>query len=408
MSVGRAGNRQSSIYLGRDGHWHGRVTVGRKDDGSEDRRHVMSRSKATVVAKVRALERLRDEARVPKAGRAWTVERWLLHWLEEIARPNIRDSSYQAYRTTVTRHLLPAIGNLRLDRLEPEHLESVYRRMGDAGAKPATVHQVHRTLRTALGEAERRSHLGRNPAQLVRPPRIQPDPVEPFSVEEVQRLLVAAQERRNGARWAIALALGLRQGEALALRWDDIDLEAKSLRVRATRLRPVYEHGCDGHCGKTAGYCPQRRQTNGVVGATKSAAGNRVIGLPDPLVTLLKDHRRQQVEERLRAGSIWEEGGWVFTTLVGRPIAPNSDYHEWRALLERAGVRHARLHDARHTAATVLLVLGVPERTVMSIMGWSSTSMAARYQHVTDPIRREVADRVGSLLFGKTGLNSGA
>jgi integrase len=399
--MSRAGNRQSSIYLGKDGHWHGRVTVGRKDDGSLDRRHVMSKSKAKVVAKVRALEKLRDEARVPKAGRSWTVEKWLVHWLEEIARPNIRDSSYQAYRTAVTKHLLPIIGRLRLDRLAPEHIEAVYRRMAEAGAKPATIHQAHRTLRTALGEAERRGHLGRNPAQLVRPPRIQPELVEPFSVEEVQRLLEAAHERRNGARWAIALALGLRQGEALALRWEDVDLEAKSLRVRATRLRPVYEHGCNGACGKTAGYCPQRRQSNGIVGATKSAAGNRVVGLPDELAVLLKDHRRQQLEERIRAGSLWQEDGWVFTTLLGRPIAPNSDYHEWRALLESAGVRHARLHDARHTAATVLLVLGVPERTVMSIMGWSSTSMAARYQHVTDPIRREVANRVGGLLFGE-------
>jgi integrase len=398
--MGRTGNRQSSVYLGKDGHWHGRVTVGRKDDGSLDRRHVMSKSKGTVVAKVRALERLRDEARVPKAGRAWTVEKWLLHWLEEIARPNIRDSSYQAYRTAITKHLLPVIGSLRLDRLEPEQIEAVHRRMAEAGARPATVHQVHRTLRTALGEAERRAHLGRNPAQPVRPPRIQPEPVEPFTVEEVQRLLAAAQERRNAARWAIALALGLRQGEALALRWEDIDLEAKALRVRATRLRPVYEHGCDGDCEMAAGYCPRRRQTNGIVGATKSAAGNRVVGLPVELVALLKDHRRKQLEERIRAGSLWQEGGWVFTTLIGRPIAPNSDYHEWRALLESAGVRHARLHDARHTAATVLLVLGVPERTVMSIMGWSSTSMAARYQHVTDPIRREVASRVGGLLFG--------
>lgn len=403
--MSRAGNRQSSIYLGRDGHWHGRGTVGRKDDGSEGRRHVMSKSKATVVAKVRALERLRDEARVPKAGRAWTVEKWLLHWLEEIARPNIRDSSYQAYRTAITKHLLPVIGNLRLDRLEPEHIETVHRRMTDAGARPATVHQVHRTLRTALGKAERRAHLGRNPAKLVRPPRLQSEPVEPLTLEEVQRLLAAAQERRNGARWAIALALGLRQSEALALRWEDVDLEANSLRVRATRLRPVYEHGGDGKCRKTPGYCPRRRQTNGVVGATKSAAGNRVVGLPDALVALLEDHRRQQLEERIRAGSLWQEGGCVFTTLLGRPIAPNSDYHEWRALLESAGVRHARLHDARHTAATVLLVLGVPERTVMSIMGWSSTSMAARYQRVTDPIRREVANRVGGLLFGETGLD---
>jgi integrase len=405
--VARAGNRQSSIYLGKDGHWHGRVTVGRKEDGSLDRRHVMSKSKGTVVAKVRALEKLRDQARVPRAGRAWTLEKWLLHWLEEIARPSIRDSSYQAYRTAISKHLLPVIGSLRLDRIEPEHIEAVYRRMTDAGARPATVHQVHRTLRTALGEAERRGHLGRNPALLVRPPRIQPEPVEPFSVEEIRRLLAASQERRNGARWAIALALGLRQGEALALRWEDVDLEARTLRVRATRLRPVYEHGCDGGCGKAAGYCPQRKQINGIVGSTKSAAGNRIVGLPDELIVLLKDHRRQQLEERFRAGSLWQEGGGVFTTLLGRPIAPNSDYHEWRALLERAGVRRARLHDARHTATTVLLVLGVPERTVMSIMGWSSTSMAARYQHVTDPIRREVANRVGNLLFGPTGRGNG-
>jgi integrase len=286
--VARAGNRQSSIYLGKDGHWHGRISVGRKEDGSIDRRHVMSKSKGTVVAKVRALEKLRDEARVPKAGRAWTVEKWLSHWLEEIARPNIRDSSYQAYRTAITKHLLPIIGSLRLDRLEPEHIESAYRRMTEAGARPATVHQVHRTLRTALGEAERRAHLGRNPAQLVRPPRIQAEPGEPFTINGVQRVLEAAQERRNSARWAIALALGLRQGEVLALRWGDIDLEAKALRVRATRLRPVYEHGCDGDCGKTAGYRPQRRQTSGIVGTTKSAAGNRVVGLPDELVALLR------------------------------------------------------------------------------------------------------------------------
>ena len=189
----------------------------------------------------------------------------------------------------------------------------------------------------------------------------------------MQRVLAAARDSRNGARWAIALALGLRQGEALALRWDDIDLKAKTLRVRATRLRPVYEHGCDGTCGKTAGYCPDRRQRNGPTGATKSSAGNRIVGLPDELVALLESHRRAQIAERLSAGSLWEEGGWVFASRLGRPIIPNTDYLEWKALLQRAGVRHARLHDARHTAATVLLVLGVPERTVMSIMGWSSS-----------------------------------
>ena len=212
--------------------------------------------------------------------------------------------------------------------------------------------------------------------------------------------------RRNGARWAIALALGLRQGEALALRWDDIDLKAKTLRVRATRLRPVYEHGCDGTCGKTAGYCPDRRQRNG---PREPPSRRLATGSSACPTNSLRSSRRTVAEPDRRtypAGSLWEEGGWVFATRLGRPIIPNTDYLEWEALLQRAGVRHARLHDARHTAATVLLVLGVPERTVMSIMGWSSTSMAARYQHVTDPIRREVANRVGGLLFGESGLTN--
>ena len=118
-------------------------------------------------------------------------------------------------KTAVVKHLVPVIGGQRLDRLEPEHLETVYRRMFDAGAKPATAHQVHRTVSTALGEAQRRGHVARNAAQLARPPRIQTELVDPFTVEEVQRVLAAARATRNGARWAIALALGLRQGESL-------------------------------------------------------------------------------------------------------------------------------------------------------------------------------------------------
>lgn len=216
-----------------------------------------------------------------------------------------------------------------MDQLTPENIEAVYGRMIGAGAKPATAHQAHRTLRTALSEAERRGHIARNPAQLVRPPRMQPDPIEPLTLEEVQRVLAAARDSRNGARWAIALALGLRQGEALALRWDDIDLTAKTLHVRATRLRPVYEHGCSGTCGKAAGYCPKRLQRNGPTGVTKSSAGNRMVGMPDELVALMESHRRAQLSERLAAGSLWEEGGWLFATRLGRPINPNSDYREW-------------------------------------------------------------------------------
>lgn len=227
----------------------------------------------------------------------------------------------------------------------------------------------------------------------------------PFSLDEVRAILTAAEDEPNGARWAVALALGLRQGEVLGLRWDDVDLVRKSLHVRSSRQRPVSEHGCSTPCGRFPGWCPQRRQVNPDRGATKSDAGQRIVGLPPQLVEVLAAHRVEQSAARELARQLWTEEGWVFASSTGAAINPNTDYHRWKALLRKAGVRDARLHDARHTAATVLLVLGVPERAVMGIMGWSSTSMAARYQHVTDQIRGAVAAKVGAAIWGDDDAN---
>lgn len=392
-------NRASTVYLGADGSWHGRVTVGVRDDGSPDRRHVRGKTQGIVVGKVRDLEKIRDQGRIPRPGSRWTVTQWLEHWLENVARPSLRVRSYEAYKVAVTKHLIPGIGKHRLDRLDPEHLELLYRKMLNAGSKAATVHQVHRTIRTALGEAVRRGHVARNVASLAKAPRVRTEPVEPFSLDEVRAILAASADEPNGARWAVALALGLRQGEALGLHWSDVDLDRGLLSIRRTRSRPRYRHGCSPACGRAPGRCPQRIQTNDDLGETKSDAGRRTIGLPPELVAILRRHRAEQDAQRVAARQLWEGGDWVFAEPTGHPVNPVTDYHRWKALLKRAGVRTARLHDARHTAATVLLVLGVPERTAMGIMGWSTTAMAARYQHVTDPIRATVARQVGGLLW---------
>ncbi|MEV4704650.1 tyrosine-type recombinase/integrase [Actinoplanes sp. NPDC049316] len=374
--------------------------MGVRDDGKPDRRHVERRTEADVIRAVRKLERERDSGRVRKAGSSWTVAKWLTHWVEEIAAPSVKANTAAGYRVAVNVHLIPGVGAHRLEKLTPEHIEKLTRRMEKNGSKPGTAHQAFRTLRTALNEAMRRGHLTQNPASLVKSPRLTALEVEPYSVAEVQRIFEAARERRNRARWAIALALGLRQGEALGLKWEHLDLEKQTLRVRRNRLRPKYEHGCGGKpCGKKAGYCPQRKQTNEDTDDTKSAAGRRVIGLPASIVQLLQEHRQAQDKDRRTAGQLWQEGGWVFTSPTGRPLNPNTDYHEWKKLLKDAGVRDGRLHDARHTAATVLMLLGVQERAAMDVMGWATTSMAARYQHVTDPVRADIARRVGGLIW---------
>jgi integrase len=397
----RRPNGASTVYLGADGRWHGRITVGVRDDGKPDRRHLSRTTQAEAIRAVRELERARDGGRVRKAGPVWTVQTWLEHWVENIAAPVVRENTVASYRVAVRVHLVPGLGAHRLDKLEPEHLERLYAAMLRNGSKPATAHQAHRTLRAALNAALRRGHVTHNVASIAKAPRIEETEIEPYSVEEIHRLLDAARQRRNGARWALALGLGLRQGEALGLTWSDIDLEHGILWVRRGRLRPRYEHGCeDDPCGRERpGYCPQKRNVRDETAATKSRAGRRGIGLPDALIEILREHAKRQAGEREVAGQLWREEGWVFTNELGAPLNMNTDHRAWKDLLKAAGVREGRLHDARHTAATALLLLGVPDRAVMGIMGWSNSGMAARYQHITDPVRREVARQVDGLLW---------
>ncbi|MFD5454612.1 tyrosine-type recombinase/integrase [Streptomyces olivaceus] len=399
----RQPNGRSSIYQGKDGKWHGRVTVGIRDDGRPDRRHVERKTRAEVTAAVRELEKQRDGGAVRKAGRAWTVEAWLTHWVETIAPLAVNENTMVGYGVAVRKHLIPALGAHRLDKLGPEHIERFYGRMQADGRRAGTIHQIHRTFRTALNEAVRRGHLTRNPVQLAKAPRLSEEEIEPYTVDEVKRLLRTADGRRNSARWAVALALGLRQGEALGLKWTDVDLERDVLMVRRSRRRPRYAHGCGTPCGRKPGYCPQRQRTNPETADTKSRAGRRAVGLPSQLVDLLRVHRTKQDAERAAAGDDWVDEGWLFATPTGRGTSPRTDYDDWKELLEDAKVRDGRLHDARHTAATVLLILGVSERAVMGLMGWSTTAMAVRYQHMVDSVRNDVAHRVDGLIWKPAG-----
>ncbi|MBP5938562.1 tyrosine-type recombinase/integrase [Streptomyces acidiscabies] len=404
----RRANGETSIYFGADGRWHARVPMGYKDNGEPYRRHITRPTEDELAEEVERLEKQRDQGTAQQPGKLWTVEKWLVHWVENIAKPTVSENTYDGYEVAVRVHLVPGVGKHRLDRLQPEHLESLYRRMQANGErKAATAHQAHRTARTALGEAVRRGYAAKNAASLAKPPRMEEDEneVEPYSVEEVQCLLLEANKRRNSARWVLALALGLRQGETLGLRWVDVDLSNEYLKLRRNRLRPKYAHGCPeaSPCGRKAGYCPSKTQIRRETKNTKSRAGRRAVPLPGPLVVMLRAHAEIQQRERKAAGDLWGESDYVFTKPLGGPLSPNTDYHDWKRLLDDAGVRDARLHDARHTAATVLMLLGVPDRVIDQIMGWepgTSVSMRARYLHVPDAMLKDVARKIAEAIWG--------
>lgn len=233
----------------------------------------------------------------------------------------------------------------------------------------------------ALKVAMQRGRVARNVATLVDAPTARQEEVQPLTAAEARKLLQAAAELPNGARWSVALALGLRQGEALGLLWDDVDLDAGTVTVRQALQRQA---------GKGL-----------VLVEPKSRAGRRTIKLPDQLRDALRVHRVRQAEQRLAAATVWEDRGFVFCQSNGRPIDRRRDWQDWKDLLRAAGVRDARLHDARHTAATLLLQQGVPARVVMNILGHSQIGLTlGTYSHVVPELAQEAAERMGNALWG--------
>lgn len=437
----RKPNGRSSIYFSeRDGKWHGYVVMGLKDDGSIDRRHREGKSETEVTRKVRALEAKRDAGKTDKPGRAPTVEAWMTTYLDDIAARDLAPNTLQSYWSDTRNWIIPHLGKHRLDRLQPEHLDKLYTRMLAAGKKPSHVLKVHRILSRALEIAVRREKVGRNVAKLIDAPGVDEMEIEPLTQAEARRVLAAAEQRRNGARWTVGLALGLRQGESIGLRWKYVDLDGGTVRVWWQLSRLKWRHGCEDvkactegkhrracpkkcpkaartagrpHkcipaddkrlcpkiCDRHASTCPQRTG-GGLVFRKPKGKSKRTIPLPPELIPILKAHRTRQKAERLKAGSVWEDHDLVFAQENGRPIDPRDDWDNWKALLKAAGVRDARVHDGRHTAGTLLIEQGVHVRTVQEILGHSDIRLVQRYTHVASPMAQDGMQRMGQALWG--------
>jgi site-specific recombinase XerD len=444
----RRPNRRSSIYLGKDGLWHGWVTVGLKSDGSPDRRHRKGKTEAEVTRKVRELERQRESGYVSRPGRVPTVAEWMAEYLDVLCdrlvlSEKMAPRTLDDYQSKTRNWINPLLGKHRLDRLTPEHLDAAYATMLRRGLSPSTVLKVHRILSRSLRVAVRRGRITRNVAALVDAPSAVLREIEPLTREEARRILDVATTRRNGARWSVALALGIRQGEALGLRWSYVDLETGVIRAWFQIQRVEWRHGCgdphmcseqwhrrsckptckrhrhlpgcnpgctrQGHtcykrpcppgCTGHAAKCPSRAG-GGVVFRQRKGKGNLTLQCPAALLEQLREHHKKQVAERVRAGSSWTDHDLVFATRRGGPITRTEDWRSWKAILRRAQVRDARVHDARHTAATLLIAQGVHIRVVQEVLGHTRVTTTERYTHVATLQMKDASERMDRALWG--------
>jgi integrase len=313
---------------------------------------------------------------VPVPDGSMTVGEYLDQWLAEVAAKQVRASTYTGYETNVRLHIKPLIGSKKLAKLTArdvrrmiEALRSKPLSRGTGIMSDRAVQYVHATLRAALEQACREELIPRNVAKLVQASVRDAKQHQPYSSEESKRLLVHAAGHRLHALWVMLVMLGLRRGEALALRWTDVDLDAGSVAVLGSLQR----------VGNQLQRVP-----------TKTRGSLRTIPLPAPCVEALRSHRARQNSDRLAAGPRWMATDLVFTTRHGTPVEPRTVNRMFQALTDAASLRPVRVHDLRHGCVSLLLSLGVPPRTVMQIVGHTVMEMTMeRYGHVNLDDQRE-------------------
>ena len=297
--------------------------------------------------------------------------------------PRLAPKTVSSYRDTVRLHLTPTLGRYQLAKLTPAHVQALLREKEAAGLSPRSVAYIRTVLRVALNRALKWGLVHQNVAALTDPPRRVHSERHPLTPDQARTLLAAAEGERLEALYRVALALGLRLGEALGLRWEDVDLDTGSLRVR---------------------FALQRIDGKLTLKEPKTEQSRRTLTMPPSLTIALRAHRDRQAFEQATAGDTWRANGLVFTNTIGGPLEPSNVLKGLKKLLDRAGLPPQRFHDLRHCAASLLLAQGVPARVVMDILG--HTQMATTmdlYSHVMPAAHTEAAALMESILCAKLG-----
>jgi integrase len=365
-------NGEGSIYRRKDGRWTARISL-----PNGERKSFYGKTRHEVSTKLSEAQRALAEGLTVPASDRLTLEGYLLQWLQSRAA-SVRDSTYVSYEVQIRRHIAPALGRTRLKQLAAPQVQAFYGECLAKGLSPRSVQYIHGVLRQALQAAVKWGLVARNVTDLVEPPRPRKPQIQAFNREQARIFLDTVRGDRLRALYVLALCSGLRRGELLGLRWEDVDLDLGTLAVRNSLVKV---------------------KGGWALSETKTASSRRVVKLPSLAVEGLSQHRLRQVEEKLAAGPAWQELGFVFTTRIGTPIDGNNLYREFKQILKAADLPVIPFHGLRHSAATLMLALGVQPKVVAEMLGHSRISVTMdTYSHVLPHLQEEAAAKMDALL----------
>jgi integrase len=374
MSSRKRGHGSGSVTQLPDGRWQARASYW--DNGRLRRKAVYGKRRREAEQRLRELLARLDHGERPLDERT-TVAEYLERWLA-IHRDRLRPSTARRYEQLVRLQLVPELGRLRVARLVPSDVERAMQRLRERGLSARTIAQCRAVLRRALQDALRDGVIQRNVAALARPPAIAPPQTSTWTADEARAFLAAADQHWLVPLFQLLLATGLRLGEALGLSWEDVDEEGGMLAVR-WQLQ---------HTGGQFLRLPP-----------KSKQSRRTLPLPALARAALVRQREQQAAWRQEPGWVGNQWSLVFTTRIGTPLHPRNVHHGFTRLVEQAGLPRIRIHDLRHSCATLLLESGVDLKVVSALLGHSQLSVTADYYaHVRQALAADAIRRLDALL----------
>jgi integrase len=375
--VGKRGNGEGSITRRKDGLYMARYTV-EMPDGMRKRKTIYGKEREEVAEKLIEALSNRNRGLVFDADNLKLGE-YLGRWLTDSVRDTVRPTTFERYEQMVRLHIRPVLGKVKLKNLTSAHVRGLYRQKLDSGLSSRTVQYVHVTLHKALKQAIADGLIPRNVTEAVKPPQVRREEMQPLTAEQVKVLFKAVKGDRLEALYVLAVTAGLRQGELLGLKWDDIDLEAGTLQVRRTLT--------------TAKGGP-------VLSAPKTRGSRRTVRLSQMALEALRSHLERQLEEIDSVGSLWRENGLIFASKSGEPLSrQHVTARRFKPLLKRAGLPPIRFHDLRHSCATLLLSKNVNPKIVSEMLGHATIAITLdTYSHVLPTMQESAARAMEAAL----------
>jgi len=341
------------------------------------RKTVYAKTRREVDEKLTRAKADRDKGLLFDAD-SLKVGRYLERWLADSVRDTVKATTYESYERLMRLHLVPALGRVKLKNLTPTHVRGLYREKLDSGLSPSSVQRVHALLHKALKQAVNDGLVPRNVTEAVKAPKQSRKEISALTREQARVFLEATKGDRLETLYVLAIHTGLRQGELLGLNWDDVTLDRGTLQVRR-----ILSAAKDGPIFTT----PKNNQ-------------GRSVRLTVQAVQALRDHRKRQVEDRLRRAGLWQDHGLVFTTLVGTPLNRHNVFsRSFKPLLRRTSLPDIPFHALRHSFATLMLAGGEHPKVVQEMMGHSGIRVTMDfYSHVLPDMQKGAVDRLGAML----------